>query len=169
MAALDPTDLVDLYWAGRTTLVTRRDQLPIYDRAFRRFFLDEHEGVPEPLRAAITPAAQANAVLEIPATEPGEHDDADDRPARLGYMASDVELFRNKSFAACTPDELAALRRIAHRIRLCHRAAALGAPRRRAPGEGTTSARPCERRCACTASQRSSSGGNGEGGSAPSS
>ena len=26
MSALDPADLVDLYWAGRTTLVTRRDR-----------------------------------------------------------------------------------------------------------------------------------------------
>jgi hypothetical protein len=118
MAALEPTDLVDLYWAGRTTLVTRRDQIPTYDRAFRRFFPDEDDGLPEPLRAAIPPAAQANAMLEIPATEPGVRDDPDDRPARLGYMASDVELFRNKSFSACTPDELAALRRIARSIRL---------------------------------------------------
>jgi uncharacterized protein len=118
MAALDPTDLVDLYWAGRTTLVARREHIPTYDRVFRRFFLDEHDGLPAPLRAAITPAAHANAVLEIPATEPGARDDADDRPARLGLMASDVELFRTKSFAACTPEELAALRRIAHRIRL---------------------------------------------------
>jgi hypothetical protein len=118
MAALDPTDLVDAYWAGRTTLVTRRDQIPTYDRVFRRFFLDEHDGLPEPLRAAMPPAARANAMLEIPATEPGERDDVDNRPAHLGYMASDVELFRNKSFTACTADELAALRRIMRQIRL---------------------------------------------------
>ena len=47
MAALDPTDLLDLYWAGRATLVTRRDAdpasttgvpavLPRRDRARRR-------------------------------------------------------------------------------------------------------------------------------------
>ena len=30
-AVLDPSDLLDLYWAGRTTLVTRRDQIPAYD------------------------------------------------------------------------------------------------------------------------------------------
>ena len=41
MAALDPTDLVDLYWAGLTTLVARREQISTYDRVFRRFFLDE--------------------------------------------------------------------------------------------------------------------------------
>ena len=33
-------------------------------------------------------------------------------------MASDVEALRHKSFAACTPEELAALRRIMARIRL---------------------------------------------------
>ena len=41
MDPLDPTDLVDLYWAGRTALVTRRDQLPVYDRVFRRWYLGE--------------------------------------------------------------------------------------------------------------------------------
>ena len=49
MAPLDPTDLLDLYWAGRTTLVTRRDQIPVYDRVFRRFFLDDGD---EPAGAA---------------------------------------------------------------------------------------------------------------------
>ncbi len=117
MAALDPTDLVDLYWAGRTTLVVRHDQIPVYDRAFRRFFLDESDALPEPFRSAMKPVGQANAVLEIPATEPGVGAD-DDRPAQLGLMASDVDLWRNKSFAACTPEELASIRRIMARIRL---------------------------------------------------
>src|SRR6202021_2723164 len=35
MTPLDPTDLVDLYWAGRTTLVSRRDDIGTYDRVFR--------------------------------------------------------------------------------------------------------------------------------------
>ena len=34
MTPLDPTDLVDLYWAGRATLVTRRDGIPVYDEVF---------------------------------------------------------------------------------------------------------------------------------------
>ena len=33
-------------------------------------------------------------------------------------MASDIEVWRDKSFAACTPEEMAALRRIMHQIRL---------------------------------------------------
>ena len=28
VGALDPTDLLDLYWGGRTTLVTRRENIP---------------------------------------------------------------------------------------------------------------------------------------------
>ena len=117
MATLDPADLVDLYWAGRTTLVTRRDQIPVYDRAFRRFFLDEHEALPEPWKSTLPSAADSQAVLEVPATEPGR-DGEDDREARLGLVASDVEIFRDKAFAACTDEELAALRRIITRIRL---------------------------------------------------
>jgi uncharacterized protein with von Willebrand factor type A (vWA) domain len=117
MAALDPADLVDLYWAGRTTLVTRRDQISVYDRVFRRFFLDEREALPEPWRTTLPSATDAHAVIEVPATEPGR-DGEDDREARLGLIASDVEIFRHKAFAACTDEELAAVRRIMARIRL---------------------------------------------------
>ena len=42
-ATLDPTDLTDLYWTGRTTLVTRRDDLAAYDDVFHRYFLGEHD------------------------------------------------------------------------------------------------------------------------------
>ena len=58
MSVLDPTDLLDLYWAGRTTLVTRRENIPVYDRVFRRFFL----GSSDPVRgAAHAQAARAHA------------------------------------------------------------------------------------------------------------
>jgi len=117
VAALDPTDLLDLYWAGRSTLVTRREQIAIYDRAFKRFFLDEHERLPEPWQSTARNAANVQGVLEIPATDPGTGE-PDARPAQLGFMASDVEIWRHKSFTACTPEELAVLRRIMTRIRL---------------------------------------------------
>ena len=59
----------------------------------------------------------------------------------------------DKSFAACTPEELAALRRImARHPARPRRAAAPGARRRRAAAAGPTCAGPCGRRCACTAS-----------------
>ena len=45
VSVLDPTDLLDLYWGGRTTLVTRRENIPVYDRVFRRFFTGSSDPV----------------------------------------------------------------------------------------------------------------------------
>jgi uncharacterized protein len=117
LTPLDPTDLLDLYWAGRTTLVTRRENIGAYDAVFRRFFLAAAaDPVRELLSIKATAAAETQAVLQIPATEP----DGDSRreEAMLGLMASDADVLRHKSFTACTPEELAALRRIMARIRL---------------------------------------------------
>jgi hypothetical protein len=68
----------------------------------------------------------------MPGTEPGPEQD-EERPS-LGWMASDVDALKHRSFAACTPGELAALRRIMTRIRLTP-------PRRR-----TRRTRPAARR-----------------------
>jgi hypothetical protein len=118
MSTLDPTDLVDLYWAGRTTLVTRRDSISTYDRVFRQFFLN---AVGDPVREMLTLRAQVTtenqAVLDVPATDPPPRE-GDPEEATLGLMASDAEALRHKPFAACTPEELAMLRRIMARIRL---------------------------------------------------
>ena len=118
MSTLDPTDLVDLYWAGRTTLVTRRDSISTYDRVFRQFFLN---AAGDPVREMLTLRAQVTtenqAVLDVPATDPPPRE-GDPEEATLGLMASDAEALRHKPFAACTPEELAMLRRIMTRIRL---------------------------------------------------
>ena len=117
MAPLDPTDLLDLYWAGRVTLVTRREHLPIYDREFRRFFLDEGEDLPEPFKRTIRSVAETRSALVVPATEPGA-EGREEQQVQLGLVASDAQVLRNKAFSACTADELAALRRIITRLRL---------------------------------------------------
>ena len=116
MVPLDPTDLVDLYWAGRTTLIGRRDDIAGYDEAFRRYFLAEDAPAASVLLLRATSAAEAEAGLVMPGTEPGPEED-EEKPA-LGWMASDVDALKHRSFAACTPAELAALRRIMARIRL---------------------------------------------------
>ena len=116
LSKLDPADLVDLYWAGRTTLVNRRDDIALYDQVFRRFFLAADDGASDPLTLMLRASAQAQGTLAMPSTEPGESEPEDD--ATLGWMASDVEALKHKSFTACTPEELAALRRIMARIKL---------------------------------------------------
>jgi len=85
---------------------------------FRRFFLDETGPAADTARATIRAATPTLSVLDVPATEPGAHDNDDNDETSLGHMASDADIFRNKSFAACTPEELAAVRRIIKRMRL---------------------------------------------------
>ncbi len=117
MSTLDPTDLVNLYWAGRTTLVTRRDSIATYHRVFRNFFLNAGHPVRELLTLRAQLSTETQAVLDVPATDP-PRGEGDPEEATLGLMASDAEALRHKSFAACTAEELAALRRIMARIRL---------------------------------------------------
>jgi uncharacterized protein with von Willebrand factor type A (vWA) domain len=116
LSRLDPADLGDLYWAGRTTLVNRYEDITKYDEVFRRFFVATESPAADTLTLMLRASAQAQGTLAIPSTEPGgdEHEDE----AVLGWMASDVGALKHKSFAACTPTELAALRRIMARIKL---------------------------------------------------
>jgi uncharacterized protein len=116
-AALNPSDLLDLYWAGRTTLVTRQDQIHAYDRVFTRFFLGEGDDEDASRPFSVQARAEALAVLQVPESEPGQ-EGREEREARLGLMASDAATLKSKSFAACTPDELAVLRQIMRTIRL---------------------------------------------------
>jgi uncharacterized protein with von Willebrand factor type A (vWA) domain len=81
-ALLEPRDL---YWAGRATLVSRQQDLAVYDRVFASFFADSHDA-PES-------AARVKVVSElVPEVELA--------------LASPIELLRHKSFADCSPDEL---------------------------------------------------------------
>ena len=117
MTELDPADLVDVYWAGRCVLVSRRDDIAVYDRVFRRFFLGEEDLVAEVLRLNADAASQVSqSALVVPANEPGPDEEREE--SVLGLMASGAETLRHKAFAACTPEELAAVRRIMARIRL---------------------------------------------------
>jgi uncharacterized protein len=116
MTPLDPTDLMDLYWAGRATLIGRHEDIDAYDRVFRRYFLGAGAPARSELVLRAQSVAEAEAELVMPGTEPGPEED-EERPA-LGWMASDVDALKHRSFAACTPAELAALRRIMTTMRL---------------------------------------------------
>lgn len=117
LAALDPTDLLDLYWSGRATLVRRRDDLPCYDEVFRRYFLGADVPARQELVLRPRSVAQTEAMLAAPDSE-RRGDAAEERPTPMGLLASDVDSLRGKSFTACTDDELAAVRRIVRRLTL---------------------------------------------------
>jgi uncharacterized protein len=89
-ALLSPNDL---YWAGRATLLGRRDQIPVYDRVFAAFFGTDEVQAPPPRRDA--------AVVEEELA-----------------LASPIELLRNKSFAHCSREELDQLAALLAQLRL---------------------------------------------------
>jgi uncharacterized protein len=115
MAPLDPTDLIDLYWAGRTTMIVRREDLPVYDEVFRAFFLASDSPVQKMLKIKAQAAAEAEAAFDVPAAEPSGKEQEEE--TLLGLMASNVETLKHRSFGECSDEELAAIRRIMARIK----------------------------------------------------
>ncbi len=113
----------ELYWAGRATLIGRRDELPVYDRVYRAFFGGRSD-TPAP------PGRPAARLLTAGATAPGGRSVEVDG-AREAGLASDAELLRRKSFSRCSPAELAELAKLMARLRLA-------APERRTPRRGPT-------------------------------
>jgi uncharacterized protein with von Willebrand factor type A (vWA) domain len=88
---------VDLYWAGRATLIARHEDIPAYDRAFARTFAAGRSGAafdPPTLPPVAATAAGAPQPAGDVAGEPG--------PA----LASAVEMLRARPFDRLTPEEL---------------------------------------------------------------
>jgi len=118
VSLLNPADLGDVYWAGRGTLVGRRDLIPTYDRVFKSFFLDVETQGDSELKAMMRATTSTAATLEVPSPDPGEGEESNEEEAQLGYMASGAQVWRNKAFAVCTDQELATIRRIVSDIKL---------------------------------------------------
>jgi len=117
-AALDVTDIMDVYWSGRTTLVRRRDHVPIYNVVFRRFFLEIDPATDDERKRTMRSSATAGATLEIPNTEEGLPGEISPEEAKLGYLASTSEVYRHKAFSDCSDEELRQLRRLMSQMRV---------------------------------------------------
>ncbi len=112
LRGLDEVDITrqdDVYWTLRTTLVARREELEPFDLAFRAWFLRARFRPPprEPDPRETRPGAQRvrrdARRLEDGATAAGQ-------PETIGYSAHEV--LRRKDFAAMSPAELSAVRRL---------------------------------------------------------
>ena len=118
VAELDVSDLMDVYWAGRASLVRRRDHVPVYNEVFQRFFFDNGVAGSEELKKTMRSSSNASATLEIPNTEEGLPGEVSPDEVKLGYVASVSEVYRYKAFADCTDDEIRQLRRLMSRMRV---------------------------------------------------
>jgi uncharacterized protein with von Willebrand factor type A (vWA) domain len=108
-AALLPPE--DLYWAGRVTLVGRRDDLVLYDRVFRAFFGEERAPQPRPPKPRKVPVATEQHQQQVLMP-------AHDRPRTESSLASPLELLREKSFSRLTEEELSRLAQLMSALRL---------------------------------------------------
>lgn len=113
VGALAPLDRDKLYWAGRTTLISRKEDVAAFDSAFHAFFADRANQdlvsalFEEGLEAAKPSLSIEGLVLEEPiagSLEESAEDTAQD--AIVTTTASAVEVLKTKSF-----DELSASER----------------------------------------------------------
>jgi uncharacterized protein with von Willebrand factor type A (vWA) domain len=125
VAALGLTDRASLYWAGRISMVARREDLADYDDAFDDWYRSLGPGEPE-LRIELDLPAEARVDwkeppegLEVTAgqTASSWRDAGDEEPepgeeAALRIVASAVEVLREKSFADLDADERARVARL---------------------------------------------------------
>ncbi|MBK9180559.1 MAG: VWA domain-containing protein [Acidimicrobiales bacterium] len=107
-----------VYWAGRTTLVRRPEDVDLYERAFAAFW----EGAPGAGPPA-PPEVQRIALLLDAEDEPaggGEQPDDGGEPpdATLVVRFSGHEVLRHKDFAACSRSELEEAQRLMADLRL---------------------------------------------------
>jgi uncharacterized protein len=107
-AAAVPPD--DLYWAARATLISRREDLAAFHRAFASVFGLPDRPLPRPQpmadrrRRVIAPSD-----LGAAAPPDGTGDTS---------LSSPVETLRRKDFSGCTEDELAQIARLMTRLKV---------------------------------------------------
>lgn len=118
VSQLDVSDLMDVYWAGRATMLRRQDQVPLYNAVFKLFFLDIEEANTDARKLTLRSSSNAGATLEIPNTEEGIPGDISPDEIKLGYLASASDVYRFKAFSECSEDEIRQVRKIISRMRV---------------------------------------------------
>jgi len=109
LGAVDLTRQDDVYFTLRQTLVSRHDELELFDRAFVAWFL---RGPIAPLVRQKQTRRFADRVARDTLESGADDDDGvdSDTPHELG--ASGHELLREKDFAEMTPEEFERVRRL---------------------------------------------------------
>lgn len=116
-----------VYWAGRATLVSRFEDLQIYDRAFRAFWLAD----PSQMSLGKQVVVPVTLVTDDSEHTEGLSKNDNERPGiTLTVRYSNMEVLREKDFSKCTDEELTEL---AQAMRELDMSAALRRTRRMSP------------------------------------
>ena len=118
IALLDPTDIMDIYWSGRATLVRKNDHVPVYNAKFREFFLLLEDDETDQRKLKIKASSNAGSTLEVPNVEQGLPGETSEEETKMGYVGSASEVYRNKAFSDCSEEELHRLRRMISMLKL---------------------------------------------------
>lgn len=127
LGAIDLTRQEDVYFTLRQTLVSRHDELELFDRAFAAWFL---RGPIAPLVRQKHERRLARTVARDTLEAGRSEDDAEVAGDPIELGASAHELVREKDFAEMTPDEFERVRRL---MLLIAKTRPLRTSRRRAP------------------------------------
>jgi len=120
VAALDRFDRVSLYWAGRLTMIARKQDFDAYDTAFRAWFpaaSDRAMDLIAEWASQMQPPEADQVGIELlldqgfaeegwtPAGPDDEDEDPDDGEAVIGVVASAAEVLHGKAFEELTEAE----------------------------------------------------------------
>jgi uncharacterized protein with von Willebrand factor type A (vWA) domain len=104
-----------LYWTGRATLVTRPEDVEVYDAVFAAFWQGATARV---LRVPSEPERVTLALDDGDDAPPGDDDVVDDGEERevIAVRFSPQEVLRHRDFATCSAEEMAEVHRLIDRM-----------------------------------------------------
>ncbi|HEX2065024.1 MAG TPA: hypothetical protein VHE80_11455, partial [Acidimicrobiales bacterium] len=108
LGELDPGRREDVYWAGRITLCSRREDLELYDKAFRAFWEGEDRRALRPPKTRFSASMTDDSVQ--PPKKTAEKNEKGEEAVRLRY--SPVDVLRTKDFALYTSEEFVELHKL---------------------------------------------------------
>ena len=111
----------NVYWAGRSTLLRRPEDISLYDKAFAVFWERRTSSSVEPDEQLIRINIEIDD--ETDGTDDGSSEEADDDGESITLRFSSVETLRKKDFASYSNDELHLAQDLMSQLRL------VGSPR----------------------------------------
>jgi uncharacterized protein len=114
-AWLDPCVRDDVYHAARTTLLSRREDLPLFDRIFARIWLGAEQRFADLPKMPLAPRHRPHAerpALAMLLAERARAADPEIEVRDRSLASNPDEMLRRKDFAELTPLELESVRRL---------------------------------------------------------